>query len=412
MKRRMSPDPAEAGGLVPGEEPRPPAAPSPDPPASPAEAVLPLPPVRRTHLVELRALGPIAQHVIGTTPDPAHGSCTDDVARDLEVDLMHAGVIGWEAVEGSAWSSLRYLDEAVHEPSGRFRNFRDVDGRWLEAIGSEDAHGRAVLALGRAMSEAPDRAFRAAAAGVFRRALTGTVALRALHARSSALIGCAMAASGDQSIGARPAWIAVGARLAGTLAHDVEPVAASPSWPWPEDTVTYESALIPRALVVAGRWTADRRLLDAGLAVLDWLTRTAVAPAGHLSPVGNRGWWLRAGPRATFDQQPIEAAAFVHAAEAALEATGDVRYLADAERAFGWYLGWNDVGTVVADAARGGCHDGLGPDGCNVNQGAESTLAWLAAVERIRIMRGRWSAAGQSSGAAPFRLGGVPAMGG
>ena len=29
------------------------------------------------------------------------------------------------------------------------------------------------------MSEAPDRAFRAAAAGVFRRALTGTVALRA-----------------------------------------------------------------------------------------------------------------------------------------------------------------------------------------------------------------------------------------
>ena len=176
--------------------------------------------------------------------------------------------------------------------------------------------------------------------------------------------------------------------------------------------MTYESALIPRALVVAGRWTADRRLLDAGLAVLDWLTRTAVAPAGHLSPVGNRGWWPRGGPRARFDQQPIEAAAFVHAAEAALEATGDVRYLADAERAFGWYLGWNDVGTVVADAARGGCHDGLGPDGCNVNQGAESTLAWLAAVERIRIMRGRWSAAGTSSGAAPFRLGGVPAMGG
>ena len=115
--------------------------------------------------------------------------------------------------------------------------------------------------------------------------------------------------------------------------------------------------------------------------------------------------------RAQFDQQPIEAAAYVHAAEAALEATGDVRYLADAERAFGWYLGWNDVGMVVADAARGGCHDGLGPDGFNVNQGAESTLAWLAAVERIRVMRGRWSAAGPSSGAAPFRLGGVPAIG-
>ena len=368
--------------------------------------------MRRGHLVELRALGPIAQHVIGTTPDPAHGSCTDDVARDLEVDLMHAGVIGWEAVEGSAWSSLRYLDEAVHEPSGRFRNFRDVDGRWLEAIGSEDAHGRAVLALGRAMSEAPDRAFRAAASGVFRRALTGTVALRALHARSSALIGCAMAAGGDQSIGARPAWIAVGARLAGTLAHDVEPVAASPSWPWPEDTVTYESALIPRALVVAGRWTADRRLLDAGLAVLDWLTRTAVAPAGHLSPVGNRGWWPRGGPRASSTSSRSRPPRSSMRPRPPSRRPATSATSSDAERAFGWYLGWNDVGTVVADAARGGCHDGLGPDGCNVNQGAESTLAWLAAVERIRIMRGRWSAAGPSSGAAPFRLGAVPAMGG
>ena len=53
----------------------------------------------------------------------------------------------------------------------------------LERVGSEDAHGRAVLALGRAMASAPDRTFRASAAGVFRRALPGTVALTALRAR-------------------------------------------------------------------------------------------------------------------------------------------------------------------------------------------------------------------------------------
>ncbi len=411
----MSPDPTALGGTGRVTGPAQAAARPRDPAAGPAEAVLTLPPVRRAHLAELRALGPIAQHAVATRPDPGHGSCTDDVARDLEVDLMHANVIGWGAVEGSAWSSLRYLDEAVHEPSGRFRNFRDVDGGWLEAVGSEDAHGRAVLALGRAISEAPDRAFRDAASGIFRRALPGTVALRALHARSSALIGCAMASSDDRAIGVRRAWIAVGARLAGTLARDVEPVASSASWPWPEAAVTYESALIPRAMIVAGRWTTDRPLVDAGLAVLDWLTRTAVSPAGRLSPVGNRGWWPRGGDRATFEQQPIEAAAFVHAAEAALEATGDLRHLSDAERAFGWYLGWNDVGAVVADPARGGCRDGLGPDGCNANQGAESTLAWLAAVERMRVMRRRWSAAVPSprptSGGAPLRVGAVPAMG-
>ena len=85
----------------------------------------------------------------------------------------------------------------------------------------------------------------------------------------------------------------------------------------------------------------------------------------------------------------------------------------DAERAFGWYLGWNDVGLVVADAERGGCHDGLGPRGLNRNQGAESTLAWLAAVERIRVMRGRWSTTPRrrSPSIAATGLAAVPASG-
>jgi hypothetical protein len=364
---------------------------SPEPATDPAGPMAALPPVRRAHLAELRALGPIAQHAVGPRPDPAHGSCTDDVARALEVDLLHAAVIGWAAVEGSAWDALRYLDEAVDEDSGRFRNFRDVDGEWLETIGSEDSHGRAVLALGRAMATAPEPAFRSDAAGIFRRALPGTVSLTFLHARSSALIGCAMAAGADQATGSRAAWTAVGARLAGTLADDFAPVASSATWPWPESRVTYESALMPRALIVAGRWMEDRALVDAGLAVLDWLVRTAAAPGGHLSPVGNLGWWPAGGSRAQFEQQPIEAVSYIHASEAALDVTGDPRHLVDAERAFGWYLGRNDVGVVVADARRGGCHDGLGPRGLNANQGAESTLAWLAAVERIRVMRAGWS---------------------
>jgi hypothetical protein len=384
---------------------------SPEPAAGPAEPVLALPPVRRAHLAELSALGPIGQHAIGSRPDPAHGSCTDDVARALEVDLLHAPVIGWAAVEGSAWDALRYLDEAVDDESGRFRNFRDVDGGWLEAIGSEDSHGRAVLALGRAMSAAPDAAFRADAAGIFRRALPGTVGLTFLHARSSALIGCAMAASTEQATASRAAWTAVGARLAGSLADDFAPVASSATWPWPEPKVTYESALMPRALIVAGRWTGDVALTETGLAVLDWLVRTAIAPGGHLSPVGNRGWWPAGESRAQFEQQPIEAVSYIHASEAALNATGDARHLSDAERAFGWYLGWNDAGLIVADVERGGCRDGLGPLGLNRNQGAESTLAWLAAVERMRVMRGPSPTATRRRRPPSVALAGAPVSG-
>ncbi len=41
----------------------------------------------------------------------------------------------------------------------------------------------------------------------------------------------------------------------------------------------------------------------------------------------------------------------------------------------------------LADAARGGCHDGLTPRGVNLNQGAESTLMWLTALEHVRGLR-------------------------
>ena len=355
-------------------------------PDAPPQHRVALPPVRRAHLDELRAFGPIAQHATLAVPDAAHGSCTDDVARGLEVDLMHGGVIGWERVEASAWSGLTYLGEAIDAGSGRFVNFRDVDGRWLEAVGSEDAQGRAILALGRAVASAPERSFRDAAMQVLLRALPCAGELRAMHARASALIGCAYASEAGPTRDAGPSH-AVGARLADSLAADFAPVAASDTWPWPEVSVTYESALMPRALIIGGRLANDPRLIETGLAVLGWITGAAVSDGGHLSPVGNHGWWVRAGSRARFDQQPIEAASFVLAAEAALDATGDGRHLDDAERAFAWFTGHNDGGIVVADPGRGGCRDGLGADGCNENQGAESTLAWLVSVERIRVMR-------------------------
>ena len=41
----------------------------------------------------------------------------------------------------------------------------------------------------------------------------------------------------------------------------------------------------------------------------------------------------------------------------------------------------------LADPARGTSYDGLTPTGANLNQGAESTLMWLMAMEHIRELR-------------------------
>jgi hypothetical protein len=84
----------------------------------------------------------------------------------------------------------------------------------------------------------------------------------------------------------------------------------------------------------------------------------------------------------------------VATAELAHRLTGDASYAAAAEAGYRWFTGTNDLGLAIARQSVGSCHDGLGPDGINGNQGAESTLAWLAAVEDLRELRARSARSG------------------
>ncbi len=354
-----------------------------------ADGPLPLYPVCRAHLEAITGPLGIWQHAAGANADPAHGTCTDDISRALLVDLAHAEEIGWPRVRTSAWRALEYLAAAYQPSRRRFRNFRDADGRWADAPPSEDSQGRAMLALGTAAATVLDPAYRARAAALFDVALPGAGALVALRAVSSAMLGCAAALTNAASGGpSRATTEAMLARLAARLLEALSP-AAEPGadWPWPEPALTYENTLPARALIVAGGHLGDTLMRRTGLRVLDWLIQVQTAPSGAFSPIGNRTWWRRGSTRSRFDQQPIEGATMILACEDALAATGDPRYLEAAERAYAWFLGANDAHVPVAIPEDGACHDGLEPDGVNANQGAESTLAWLMAVERIRILR-------------------------
>ena len=70
----------------------------------------------------------------------------------------------------------------------------------------------------------------------------------------------------------------------------------------------------------------------------------------------------------------------------AFHAVGDPRWLERAWNAFDWFHGHNVLGTVVGDPHTGGCRDGLLEDRANENQGAESTLAYLAAIVEMRFL--------------------------
>lgn len=353
----------------------------------------PLHPTNRRHLDVLTGELGIFQHAIGSLPDPAHGYCVDDVARALEVDLLHARTLGWTSVATSARRSLRFLEEAFDEESGRFLNFRQVDGEWIGGPGSNDSLGRAMLALGETIASAQDARLIDRALSLFKRALPAAGKVTSPRAQASVLLGCAavtrcMAVAGsdderDAEVGTASA--AVMRRLATGL-HVRFLDQARPGWPWLESTLTYENALLPRALIVAGQQLGADVMLRIGLQVLDWLIDVQTAPEGHFSPIGN-GWWPRTGEKSKFDQQPIEATALILAAEAAHRVTRDPKYLAAMERAYAWFLGANDLGLRIATPRRGAGYDGLDADGINPNEGAESTLMWLIAAEHIRAIR-------------------------
>lgn len=343
----------------------------------------PIHPISRQHRDVLEGPLGIWQHATGTIPNEAFGYCTDDAARALLVDLLHARELGWDAVRATAWRSLRFLRDAVDPATSRFRNFRAADGSWLESAGSEDSQGRALLALGIALASAPEDGAAAQARTLFVSALPAMHRVSALRANASALLGCSAALDGG--LGGETGHTFE--ELASRLRRAFSAVELDGDWPWPEAVLTYENALLPRALLVAGARLGDDDLRRTGLRVLDWLIRVQTTPDGAFSPIGSSGWWPRGEARSRFDQQPIEAASMILAAEAASRETGEERYGRVVEAAYGWFLGDNDLGVQLADPARGGCHDGLTPRGVNLNQGAESTLMWLTALEHVRGLR-------------------------
>jgi hypothetical protein len=56
-----------------------------------------------------------------------------------------------------------------------------------------------------------------------------------------------------------------------------------------------------------------------------------------------------------------------------------------AQRAFDWFIGWNDLGLELYSTETGGCRDGLHVDRVNGNQGAESSLAFLLSLGEMRL---------------------------
>lgn len=349
-----------------------------------------LPDLTVSHLRRLTDDTGILQHAIYAVPHRDHGYCTDDNARALLAGLMHNDLTHDDSVLPLIDTYLSYIHHAFNPKSRRFRNFMSYDRKWLDEEGSEDSHGRAIWGLGTAAMLAPTDAILALSTRLFHDALEPLERFTSPRAWAFALVGLHHYLTrfpGDSH--SRRARNSLAERLV-----DMFRIHATGEWPWIEDVVTYDNAKLPHALLLSGHDTDNQEMVRHGLASLEWLVRLQTVTGNTISLIGNNGWLERSGRRARFDQQPVEAMALVEACASAYRITGEERWFDHARNILAWFTGNNETRSSLYDYQTGGCCDGLHSDGPNLNQGAESTLAWLVALmtvmdlNRVRSMDG------------------------
>ena len=323
----------------------------------------------------------IIQHSIFSVPDRHHGYCVDDNCRALM--LMHR-IDGPDSVRADELAAIyaAFVQHAWNGDRGRFRNFMGFDRAWLEEEGSEDSFGRTLWSLGDTAARARSHELRRWSSHLFDQVAPHVRTLGSPRTWAFAMIAA------DSMLDAHPGHELslsllrdLGGRLQTALAY-----ARRPGWEWFESVLAYDNARLPEALLRAARRLDDPTMRSEGLSTLDWLDSVQSNEDGEFRAVGTDSFGHEYTPPLPFDQQPVEAWATIDAARLAHELTGEQRWEESARKAYGWYLGANDIGLPLGSSVDGGCFDGLMSDRVNLNQGAESVLAFQFACCALREM--------------------------
>lgn len=340
-----------------------------------------LPELRLDHLLRLTDDTGIIQHATFSVPAKESGYCVDDNARALLVAL-HADRLSSSSETKRLISTYLGFLHAAQTSDGRFRNLMSYSRAFSPDPASEDCTGRALWALGAAAHLARDEGHRMLARQMFERGLPFA---KELGPRGTALTMLGLTSfltAHPEVTGASGLLRGLAEQLCGRYRDE-----ATADWRWFEPTLTYDNALLPLALFRASAIVQDRTGLQVAKETLEFLEETCFRD-DRLVLVGNAGWHSRDGSRASSDEQPIDAAAFVLAFRGAYLTTGDHRYLHRMRESFAWFLGANRLGITVYDSATAGCRDGLGSAVPNLNQGAESTICFLLSLIEMLELAG------------------------
>jgi hypothetical protein len=330
------------------------------------------PPPSLRHLAQLTDGHGVFEHALFVQPRRDGGYCTDDAGRLL---ALASRLDDDPAALRLAQVSLGFLERA-HDGEAHFRLRLRGDGNWTDDELSDDATGRALLGLGTAAAWAPWPEVGRRALELF----SDSCSMRSSHLRAVAYAALGAA----QVLRVEPAHRGAASLLerAGELLGDFR---EGEAWPWPEPRLSYANALLPEASLAAANLAGDVTRAKSALSQLWWLVERQTRD-GHFSFVPAQGGGEESTPP-MFDQQPIEACAMASACASAYTYTREPRWASAVERAAAWFLGDNDVGVAMFDAQSGGGYDGLEERGVNRNEGAESSMSFVATMLTLREVR-------------------------
>ena len=336
-----------------------------------------MPELNLKHLQKLTDNTGIIQHALFDIPNRKEGYCIDDNARAL---LWAVWASKNKKNQAAAHMLPIYLSfiHYMQTDDGFFRNFLSYSRTSTEDRGSEDSFGRTIMALGYLINEGPSNAVVRTGQEIFSKAYPHVNELTSIRGIANTIIGiCQFIKYHYPDDRKRNMVIGMSDKMTRMYKNN-----KNRHWHWYVPVLTYDNAILPLALLNAYEVTQKEEYLTIALESMHFL-ESKVFYNDTLRPIGNDGWHSQDGPMAQFDQQGIDVMAMVLYYQQAYRLTGDPIYLSRMYKSYRWFLGDNDIGLSLYDFSTGGCADGLHSEGINMNQGAESTLAYWISHEVV-----------------------------
>lgn len=332
-----------------------------------------MPDLNFKHIIELTDLTGIIQHAVFATPNRKEGYCIDDNSRAL---LLTVWACKNSRNQLAAELMPVYLSfiHYMQTRDGYFQNFLTYNKKKPEIRGSEDSYGRTLMALGFLINDGTSPLQVKTGEEIFAKAYPHVNSLTSLRGIANSIVGiCQFIKYHFPDDLKRNMVISLADKMTGMYKEN-----KNDSWHWFEPILTYDNAMLPLALLNAYEITMHEEYLSIAFESMQFL-ESKVFSNNIFRPVGNQGWCKKDCPPAQFDQQPIDAMAMILCYQQAFRLTREPKYLNLMYLSYRWFLGDNDLGKSLYDPSTGGCTDGLHSEGINLNQGAESTLAfWIS----------------------------------